>query len=69
MERYNAPKHQGSTALMAAAAKGRIDVIKFLLAKGADRYMTDRRDKTALAYAKMPGDDATIAAVTQTRRQ
>jgi ankyrin repeat protein len=41
----------GATALMWAAAYGRVDTVTLLLARGADASATDERGKTALAIA------------------
>jgi hypothetical protein len=43
---------KGQTALMAAAAKGRVAVVRFLLEKGADPNKKDATGNAVLAYAR-----------------
>jgi ankyrin repeat protein len=51
----NEKSHDGTTALLAAAKKGRTSVINILLVRGADLNARDNDGKTALAYAKKNG--------------
>jgi hypothetical protein len=52
---------RGQTALMAAAAKGRVAVVRFLLEKGADPNKKDAAGNAALAYARSSGNAEIIA--------
>jgi ankyrin repeat protein len=49
------------TALIAAAHLGHVDVVRELIAAGADRSITDRQGVTPLAHARNKGYDAIIA--------
>lgn len=51
----------GSTALILAAAYGREDAVKALLAKKADRSVVDQSGKTALDYAEQYQFDKVVA--------
>jgi ankyrin repeat protein len=55
---------QGKTALHYAAEKGLIDVVTALLAKGADKSITDNQGETASSLAQKAGHDD-IALLTQ----
>ena len=52
----------GATPLMLAASMGRAQAVSLLLARGADRSLTDKAGRTALAYAREFGDGATLRA-------
>jgi hypothetical protein len=56
---------EGRTALSAAAEAGRDQVVKQLLARGADATIRDAAGKTALDYARTPPPAAPGAAPTQ----
>jgi len=47
--------NSGLTALMAAAYRGHIDVIRVLLDHGADVSIKDQQGKTALLWAEAQG--------------
>lgn len=49
------------TALMAATAFNKMDVVRLLLARGADKYAADEDGNTALAVAKEKGNDEIAA--------
>lgn len=51
----------GTTALILAAAYGRDDAVKALLAKKADRSIVDRTGKTALDYAEQYQFDKVVS--------
>lgn len=57
----------GTTALILAAAYGREDAVKALLAKKADRTVVDRTGKTALDYAEQYQFDKVVALLKQHR--
>jgi uncharacterized protein (TIGR02145 family) len=59
----NARTPYGVSGLMTAASKGQAEIVKFLLAKGADESFADNSDKTALDYAMESHDQETIAAL------
>ena len=46
----------GGTALMLAAARNHVEMVEFLLAKGADLNLTDQGGGTALIYASWKGN-------------
>jgi cytohesin len=50
----NTARHpdESATALMIAAAQGRVEIVRALLRAGADPLIKDRNGKTALDYAK-----------------
>ena len=50
----------GWTALMAAAFGGRSEVVQLLLERGADKSLTDKNGRTALALAEENGDSDSI---------
>lgn len=45
----------GDTALIAAAVKGYLSIVKLLVEYGSDRSITDKNDHSALAMAKRMG--------------
>lgn len=55
----------GTTALILAAAYGRDDAVKALLAKKADRSVVDRTGKTALDYAEQYQFDKVVSLLKQ----
>jgi ankyrin repeat protein len=50
----NARDHQGLTALMIAAHKGHMAIVKILVEAGADVMLTQRQGMTAYALASTP---------------
>ena len=46
---------EGKTPLMWASTKGNLEIVKLLLAKGADITKTSKEGKTALNYAMANG--------------
>jgi hypothetical protein len=50
----NASNNQGLTPLMAAAKNGDVELVRDLLAHGADSKATDKKGLRASAYAKRP---------------
>ena len=48
----NASSNNGQTALMAAASTGNIDQLERLLDEGADLQAKDKKERTALDWAK-----------------
>jgi ankyrin repeat protein len=53
-------REQSTTALMAASAMGRADIVQRLLNGGASSELTDRLDMTALMYATWRGQSAVV---------
>ena len=53
----NAADEDGKTALMAAAEKGHVLKVRFLLENGANANARDKSGKTALQYARPPRND------------
>jgi len=47
----NEKTKNGTTPLMMAAYRNNLDIVKFLLFEGADRYLTDPKGRTFLDYA------------------
>ena len=47
----DAADHDGETALMYSALDGKKNVFKFLIEKGANKYITNSNGKTALQLA------------------
>jgi ankyrin repeat protein len=56
---------KGTTALMAAAAIGRTEIVKSLLKQKADVDIEDRVDMNALSYAKWAEQPDIVAMLTQ----
>mmetsp|Transcript_33779 Transcript_33779/g.40460 ORF Transcript_33779/g.40460 Transcript_33779/m.40460 type:complete len:436 (+) Transcript_33779:28-1335(+) len=56
----DAKGRQGMTALHFAARSGRVDIVRYLLTKGADRGCVDDRGKTALDAATVNGKDEVV---------
>ena len=55
----------GKTALMLAAAQGRLDHVRLLLDHGADPALTDRAGETALTLARERGHGEVVGMLTQ----
>src|SRR4029434_1692613 len=51
----NATDHEGNTALHNAAARGDVEMIQYLVAKGADVKAVNREGKTTADMANGPG--------------
>jgi hypothetical protein len=47
----NATNHEGKTALMAAAKRGHVEKVNFLMSHGASAEAKDKKGRTALDYA------------------
>ncbi len=62
----NAANHAGQTALMMAALFGRTDVVKLLVAHGADPTRKDLSGNTAAGLARQQGN-AEMAALIERR--
>lgn len=58
-------RQNGWNALMHAADKGKVDIARFLLERGARTDQTDRRDRTALAIARNSGNSMLIELIAQ----
>jgi len=56
----DAKGRQGMTALHFAARSGRVDIVRYLLTKGADRGCVDDRGKTALDAATVNGKEEVV---------
>jgi ankyrin repeat protein len=54
------PNGDGETALMFVAGRGKLELVKFLLAKGADVNAKGKRAQTALFYAAWGGHLETV---------
>ena len=54
----NAHDTGGNTALMLAASSGHTEVVRFLLIRGADPFLSNKRGHTALSLALGRGDSA-----------
>ena len=53
-------KLEGFTALMTAAAEGQLDVVRLLLAYGADPGLEDKDGDTAASFARQNGHSAVV---------
>ncbi len=58
--RVNAADERGISALHLAAAGGRAEIVKMLLARGADRNQRDKDANTPQSLAEQAGHDATV---------
>ena len=56
----NQTSNSGQTPLMAAASVGRVEIIQTLLDHEADPTLKDKKDRTALDYARSRKRDAAI---------
>jgi len=56
----DAKGRQGMTALHFAARSGKVDIVRYLLSKGADRGCVDGRGKTALDAATVNGKEEIV---------
>lgn len=54
-------KRYGMTMLMAAAAGGDLDLVKYLVSKGASLSLTDSAGRTSLQRAQMTGQQAVVS--------
>jgi ankyrin repeat protein len=52
---------EGFTPLMTAAAEGLVEVVRLLLAAGADRDLEDKDGDTALSFARQNGHAEVVA--------
>jgi ankyrin repeat protein len=55
----------GATALMVASARGRVDIVRALLALGADYKLTAHQGKTALDWALWCGQEDVVKLLEQ----
>lgn len=53
--------HDGGSALMDAARKGRLSIVRLLLESGADPNLADKNGATASAMATEKGQAAVVA--------
>ena len=61
----NAQDSNGETILMLASRYGHIEIVHFLLARGADPTIRDNQDQTALMKAKARGHNKVIESLIQ----
>lgn len=55
----------GLTPLMFAARYNKVEILKYLLEKGADKQIKDERGKTALKYAENSNSTESVAVLKQ----
>lgn len=65
----NVTDQYGWTALMSAACAGAVEVVKFLISRGADVSLRDKSGNTCLSLARRHGHLAVVQAITEDHRQ
>jgi hypothetical protein len=65
----NVTDQYGWTALMSAACAGALEVVKFLISRGADVSLRDKSGNTCLSLARRCGHLTVVQAITEGHRQ